>query len=227
LTTDRQRTAFDAVLVLALVLECVGALGVAVRDGSGIAQLGTSFALGAAVVVALGGHARAAWIVAAWLVIAALLDMNGDQPFALLALPSQAARFGVAIAIARPRFAIPILRVAASLTFLGHGIEAIGLHPKFVAYIQHAGGLVGWPVTAETTAALLRLIGTLDLVVATAILLRAPRRAAAGYMTVWGTITALARTVYAGPAGIPDTLVRAANPGGPLALWLSWRRDES
>lgn len=214
-------------LVLALVLECVGALGVAVRDGNGIAQLGTSFALGAAVVVALGGHARAAWIVAAWFVTAALLKMIGDEPFALLALPCQAARFGVAIAIARPRFAIPILRVAASLTFLGHGTEAIGLHPKFIAYIQHTGGLVGCHVSDETTTMMLRVIGTIDLVLAGAILLRPARRVTAGYMTFWGTITALARTVYAGPAGIPDTLIRAANPGAPLALLLAWRPKRS
>lgn len=223
LANQRQRSAFDTVLVLALVLECVGGLGVAVREGTGLEQIGTAFALGAAVVVALGGHARAAWLVAAWFVTAAVLETMGGGQFAMLALPCKAARFGVAMAIARPQSALPILRVSAALTFAGHGMEAIGLHPKFMAYIQHTAGLVGCAVSDAATMVMLRVIGAIDVVLAVAILVRPTRGVAAGYMTFWGTITALARTVYAGPAGIPDTIVRAANPGAPLAVWLACR----
>ena len=56
--------------------------------------------------------------------------------------------------------------------------------------------------------------------------MNAPRPWVAGYMGAWGIITALARVVYAGPAGLADCLVRAANGGAPLALWLGWRERE-
>jgi len=214
--------------VLALVLECAGALVIAVREGGTIEQVGAALALGAAVLVALRGERRAAYVVAAWFATAAVLQMVADaEPFAWLAVPSQAARYGIALAIAQPRLAIPILRVATSLTFIGHGLEAMGQHPKFVAYIQHTGGLVGLQISDAITASLLRLIGAVDVVVAVLLFTRGPRRAAAGYMTVWGCITALARTVYAGPAGIPDTLVRAANSGAPLALLFVWRKPKT
>jgi hypothetical protein len=224
LTSERPRATAELVLVLALVLECAGALAIAVREGGTFQQAGTALALGAAVLVALRGERRAAWVVAAWFVVAALTKtIAATEPFAWLALPAQAARYGIALAIAQPRLAVPILRIATSLTFVGHGFEAIGQHPKFIAYIQHTGGLVGVSVSDAITASLLRLIGAVDLLVAVLLFIPLPRRSAAGYMSVWGCITALARTVYAGPAGIPDTLVRAANSGGPLALWLSWR----
>jgi hypothetical protein len=215
LTSERPRATAELVLVLALVLECAGALAIAVREGGTFQQAGTALALGAAVLVALRGERRAAWVVAAWFVVAALTKtIAATEPFAWLALPAQAARYGIALAIAQPRLAVPILRIATSLTFVGHGFEA---------YIQHTGGLVGVSVSDAITASLLRLIGAVDLLVAVLLFIPLPRRSAAGYMSVWGCITALARTVYAGPAGIPDTLVRAANSGGPLALWLSWR----
>lgn len=214
--------------MVALVLECAGAFGIAVDTGSPLQQVGAVLALGAAVLVALRGERRAAYAIFAWFVAAAVVKMvAADEPFAWLALPSQAARYGLALAIAQPRLAMPILRVATSLTFIGHGLEAIGQHPKFIAYIQHAGGLVGLQITDAITASLLRLIGAVDLVVAVMLFIRVPRRAAAGYMGAWGCITALARTVYAGPAGIPETLVRAANAGAPLALWFAWREPKA
>jgi hypothetical protein len=214
----------DAVLALVLVLECVGELGIGVRDGSELEILGPALALGAALLVALRGERRAAYVVAAWFLTAAALKMVTDtEPNSWLALVSQAARYGVPLAVAQPRLAIPILRAAASLTFIGHGVQALTLQPIFVAYLQHTGGLVGLPVSDGGAAIMLRVIGTVDVVVALALLLRGPRPLAAGYMSGWGTITALARIVYAGPAGIVDALVRAGNAGAPLVLWLGWR----
>ena len=40
-----------------------------------------------------------------------------------------------------PARSISILEVATSLTFAAHGLEALGVHPQFVEYIQYAGGL--------------------------------------------------------------------------------------
>jgi hypothetical protein len=128
--------------------------------------------------------------------------------------------------VALPRSAVPILRVCASLTFIGHGIEALSLKPIFVAYLQTAVDRVGLTLPYDVAVVILRVIGTVDILVGTALSLRGPRPWVAGYMTAWGIVTALARVVYAGPAGLVDCLVRAANGGAPLVLWLGWRRRE-
>jgi hypothetical protein len=217
----------DAVLAVVLVLECVGALGMALHAGQGLETVGAALAMGAAVLFAVRRERRAAYVVAGWFVTAAVLKMvTSTEPNSSLALVSQAARYGVALAVAQPRLAVPILRIAASLTFIGHGIQALTLQPIFVAYLQHTGGLVALHVSDGAAATMLRVIGTVDLVVALALLGRGPRPLTAGYMSVWGTITALARMVYAGPAGLGETLIRAANAGAPLALWLGWRAGE-
>jgi hypothetical protein len=213
----------DAILLVVLVLECAGALGVAVRDAGTSQQIGAALALLAAVVVAVRGDTRLAWVVAAWFATMSVLKaVAAVEPWAWLAPASQAPRWGLPIAIALPRHAMPILRASASLCFAGHGIEAIGLHPQFVAYIQHSGALVGLDLSA-LAAPMLRVIGSIDLGVAAAMLVRGPRPVAAGYMSIWACITALARTVYAGAAGIPDSLIRAGHVGAPLALLSMWR----
>lgn len=215
-----------AVLVPILVLECVGALGIALRGDQPYEQVGAGLALATALFVAVRRERRAAYVVAGWFLATTVLQVvTSTEPDGWLELASHAARYGVALAVAQPRLAIPILRVAASLTFIGHGLEAIGLRPIFVAYLQHTSELVGQHLSYGGAAIMLRVIGTLDILVALALLRRGARSWPAGYMSVWGTITALARIVYAGPAGIVDALVRAANPGAPLALWLAWRPD--
>lgn len=223
-TPARPRALVDALLAAVMVLQCVGALGIAVRQGHVVEQVGTALALGAALLVALRGERRAAWVVAGWFFAEALYEtLTGSEPTAMLDLGCHAARYGVPLAVALPRSAVPILRAAASLTFIGHGIEALCLKPIFVAYIQVAGSHVGLAISHPVAAGLLRAIGTVDVVVGIALSLRGPRPWVAGYMSAWGIITALARVVYAGPAGLVDCLLRAANGGAPLALWLGWR----
>lgn len=223
----RARSSVDTTLAVVLVLECLGAFGVAVRSGHAFEQVGTAVALGAAFVVALRGERRAAYLVAGWFLWDAAFETAvGKGPLSSLELVCHAARYGVALAVAQPRMAAPILRVAASLTFLGHGLEALALKPIFLAYLQHTGGLVGLPLSYDAAAVMLRVIGTVDLVVGTALLWRGPRPWLTGYMGAWGIITALARVVYAGPAGLVDALVRAGNGGAPLALWLEGRERE-
>lgn len=210
-----------------MVLQCVGALGIAARQGHLVEQVGTALALGAALLVALRGERRAAWVVAGWFFAEALHEtLTGSEPTAMLDLGCHAARYGVALAVAMPGLAVPILRVAASLTFIGHGIEALLSKPIFVAYIQVAGSHVGLAIPHQVAASVLRAIGTVDVGVGIALSLRGPRPFVAGYMSVWGIITALARVVYAGPAGLADCILRAANGGAPLALWLGWRERE-
>lgn len=214
-------------LGLVLVLECMGALGLAVRGGQAYELWGTGLALAASLLVVLGGRSWAAYGVAGWFLTAALLKTaTAADPLTALALVSQAARYGVALAVALPRVAGPILRAAACLTFAGHGLQAIGLQPIFVEYLQSAGALVGVVISAERAAIMLWVIGTVDLLVAASLLRRGPRLATAGYMSVWGTLTALVRIVHGGPVGVLEASIRAANAGAPLALWLGWRHAE-
>jgi hypothetical protein len=209
-----------------LVLQSVGALGVAIGGTSTVHQVGAAAALAAALVVAFGRVEKAAYVVVGWFLIAALSQtFGGLEPFGYLAVGAHAIRYGVALAIVMPEHAFRILRVGTSLTFAVHGLEAIGLHPQFVEYILHTAGLVGLPLSEIATRYVLQMIGVVDLVVAGSLLLPRPRPITAGYMAIWGTITAFARTVYAGPAGLPETLIRASHAGGPLALLLSWRPD--
>lgn len=223
----RARTTVDLVLTVVLVLQCCGALGIALRQGHLVEQVGTALVLAAALLVAARGERRAAWVVAAWFFAEAVrVTFTGTEPTAVLDLGCHAARYGVALAVALPRAAAPILRVCASLTFIGHGLEALALEPIFVAYLQVAADRVGIALPYDVAAVVLRVIGTVDILVGTALSLRGPRPWAAGYMGAWGIITALARVVYAGPAGLVDCLVRAANGGAPLALWLRWRARE-
>lgn len=224
LADARARTTVDLVLAVVLVLQCCGAVGIAIRQGHLASQAATALALAAALLVAVRGERRAAWVVAAWFFAEAVHEtFTGTEPTAVLDLGCHAARYGVALAVALPRSAVPILRICASLTFIGHGIEALSLKPIFVAYLQVAADRVGLALSYDVTVILLRVIGTVDILVGTALSLRGPRPWVAGYMSVWGIITALARVVYAGPAGLVDCLVRAANGGAPLALWLGWR----
>lgn len=224
----RQRAIIDTLLAVIMVLQCVGALGIAARGGHGVVeQVGTALALGAALLVAVRGERRAAWVVAGWFFAEALHEtLTGHEPTAVLDLGCHAARYGVPLAVALPGSAVPILRIAATLTFIGHGLEAVMLEPIFIAYIQVAGSHVGLAISHHAAAAALRVIGTIDVVVGLALLRPGPRPWVAGYMSAWGMITALARVVYAGPAGLVDCILRAANGGAPLALWLGWRERE-
>ena len=227
LADARQRGTVDTLLAVVMVLECVGALGIAARQGHAIEQAGTALALAAALIVALRGERRAAWVVGGWFFAEALHEtFTGLEPTAVLDLGCHAARYGLPLAVALPGARVPILRAAASLTFIGHGIEALLLKPIFVAYIQVAGSHMGLEIPHHVAAGLLRVIGTVDVVVGIALPLGGPRPWVAGYMSGWGMITALARVVYAGPAGIVDCILRAANGGAPLALWLGWREPE-
>jgi hypothetical protein len=115
-----------------------------------------------------------------------------------------------------------LLRIAVAATFVGHGLEALDHHAKFIDYIYSAGDLLGQAHDEQLARRLLTGIGLLDLVVATALLaVRLP--AVALWMACWGLLTACARMVHLGASGWPETAIRATNAGLPLALMLMWR----
>ncbi|NRB65340.1 MAG: hypothetical protein HRU40_20375 [Saprospiraceae bacterium] len=84
---------------------------------------------------------------------------------------------------------------ACSLTFIGHGLYALGWFPRPGHFIQMTLDITGW---SESNCILfLKTAGWLDLIVAVGIQVpwRRIRIWSAGYMVFWGSVTALARIV--------------------------------
>lgn len=175
--------------------------------------------------------------VAAWHVLVPLAEtIMGGHFLSAWTLPAHAARIAAPLALAAiepwpGRFAgsrvrlegtVWLLRVAAACTFAVHGYEALRLNPQFIDYlIAAADRCLGWKLPESQAVLALNIIGVVD-VLAAAGLLVARLRWLAAYMAFWGTVTALARVVYAGlPVGY-ETLVRAAHAGVPLAICLYW-----
>jgi hypothetical protein len=120
-----------------------------------------------------------------------------------------------------------ILRLGASLCFIGHG--AFGFITK-AAWLPYFG-LAGIPESVAWQ--LMPWIGAVDVFMGIAVLF-APWRLAAVYMVIWGTWTALLRPL-AGES-IFEAVERAGNYGVPLALlvmagprhmWGRWDRTTS
>ena len=120
-----------------------------------------------------------------------------------------------------------LLRLGAAFCFIGHG--AFGLLRK-EAWLPYFA-LVG--IGPEAAAALMPLVGTVDIVAGVLLLVR-PRPVVAAYMAVWAVWTALLRPLTGEPAW--EALERAGNYGVPAALlllmafrgrvgdWRSWVR---
>lgn len=103
-----------------------------------------------------------------------------------------------------------ILRIGLFGEFLGHGVFAWQLKPRFLEMLAAMTGIAGQ--TAET---LMRTIGALDIVVGVLAILK-PIRIVLIYAAIWGFLTAVARPVAGDP--IWDFVERWANWAVPLAL---------
>jgi hypothetical protein len=114
-----------------------------------------------------------------------------------------------------------LLRAAACLTFLAHGLKSYALSPVFVDYLISAGAGIGWQMSQSLAEALLRIIGVLDITAAT-LIIAVRWRAVAFYMATWALIGALARMVQSGWEAHFEVLVRAGNYCVPLIIGLIW-----
>ena len=141
-------------------------------------------------------------------------------PLALLVLVSDP-RAG-SVSKLRLNVAIWILRVAASLTFLAHGLQSWFLSPAFVDYLLSAADMIGWDVSQTAAERALRIIGAADVVLA-ALIIITRWRVVAFYMAAWALIAALARVVQAGFGVHYEVLIRAGNYCVPLVIGLSWQ----
>lgn len=103
-----------------------------------------------------------------------------------------------------------ILRLGLFGEFLGHGIFAWQLKPRFLEMLAAMTGIAGQ--TAET---LMRAIGGIDIVVGILAIVK-PIRIVLIYAALWGFLTALARPIAGDP--IWDFVERWANWAVPLAL---------
>ncbi len=115
-----------------------------------------------------------------------------------------------------------LLRWAAAITFAVHGYEALRSNSRFVDLLLSADQrFLSGALSEHVSRQILLPIGVIDLALAVAILV-GRWRPIAGYMAVWGLITALSRTVHSGWDGLWETLIRAPNCGVPLAICLYW-----
>ena len=103
-----------------------------------------------------------------------------------------------------------ILRIGVFGTFLGHGIFALQLKPRFIEMLT---AFIG--VTGTLANNLMYLIGTIDVIVAVFALFY-PFRLMLIYASIWGFLTALARPIANDP--IWDFVERWSNWAAPLAL---------
>ncbi|TPV93219.1 MAG: hypothetical protein B7733_21895 [Myxococcales bacterium FL481] len=193
----------------------------------GLAWLG----LGAGLVVATRGTKGLAVAMTGLLCASSLATWyQGGKPFPALTLPAHATRLALPLAVAfafdpsvrgtrRVQHLEWILRISAALTFTAHGLEALRLHPRFVDLLIVASDrLVGIRLPQSGAEMTLRIIGLVDIVVAFAAVACKRVGIVAGYMALWGLVTAISRTIHSGWWGVTETAIRAANVGVPLAL---------
>lgn len=117
-----------------------------------------------------------------------------------------------------------ILRWAIVVTFVTHGVEAIRLNPAFVDLLIGSASNLLWLTLSESVAnIMLYIIGAIDVILA-GLLIFMRWRWVPAYLAFWGFVTACSRITAAGLIGFasayPETLIRAANGGAPLALFI-------
>lgn len=132
-----------------------------------------------------------------------------------------------------------VLKAATAITFLGHGLFAIGYFPVPGNFIDLTIKILG--VDEPQARMVLQFAGALDIALAAAMLTSSrATRIALAYATAWGLLTALARPVaylasaIAAPGGfsmwglaywVTEALSRAAHVGVPLSALLLARAE--
>ena len=202
---------------------------------SGIDRFGAALMVGV-VISALVRPSRVLLLAGAtWMLCVAFA--RWDNPGATadgLAPLSHAVRIGALLALAllsgrpdlerRPAAGLVgwVLLLGTSLTFVGHGIEALQHSGPFVDLI--IGTVKRWTghrLSQASAEQLLTVIGLQDFILAALLLLRRWRWIA-GWMAIWGLATALSRVTSMGLDSWHHSLLRLANGGVPLTLFLAW-----
>ncbi|MGB7326047.1 MAG: hypothetical protein WBD31_14335 [Rubripirellula sp.] len=176
--------------------------------------------------------------VAAWMIALSIADMARAAVYGELALAEHAVRYAAPLALLMltrrnqsppktlddshnsARYALTLLVIAASATFVAHGYKAIDRYAPFTDLILLSDlQWTGFGLSQSTAERVLVIIGAVDGIIAIA-LVAFRLRFAAAYMGVWGVITAASRMSALGYEAWPETVLRAANGGVPLAILL-------
>ncbi|NQZ58972.1 MAG: hypothetical protein HRT88_16085 [Lentisphaeraceae bacterium] len=179
--------------------------------------------------------------ISAWLILQAhAIGLNGGKMFSELTLLAHATRWGAPLALwyllycnkkdisttrpkQPPKIFIILLSLCCSMTFAIHGWEAFNLNPPFEDLIYSCSGLIGWEISTPTAHLLLKLIGSMDILLAgVALFVRLPKLFL--WMACWGFITALSRPLALGLESWAEMAVRIANCGLPLVLYIIFRK---
>lgn len=128
------------------------------------------------------------------------------------------------------------ISVAAALTFIGHGLYAVGYYPVPAHYQTMTMELLA--LSEVGAKSFLVLMGYLDFAAAAAIFIPCIRRLGLIYMILWGGCTALARLLtmfepaqqwYGLDEAVGETLVRTSHWALPLVLFAllpMWKKNK-
>jgi len=133
------------------------------------------------------------------------------------------------IAIFKPQWKLLFLmKIAIALTFIGHGLYALGYYPIPAHFVQMT--IDGFGIGENEAITFLQIVGILDLIIAIGIFVPYLKKPSLIYAIVWGTMTAFARLVANFDINMPvqslhewlyEVLFRLAHGGIPLILLLS------
>jgi hypothetical protein len=124
---------------------------------------------------------------------------------------------------------IAVVTVGAALTFVGHGLYAVGFHPVPLSYQTMTMKLLG--CSQDFALVFLQVVGWLDFVAAACLFIRPLKIVGLIYMIGWGLATAFARILsHYSPAGFnpwgAETFVRTSHWLLPLILLgVIWKSD--
>lgn len=169
----------------------------------------------AGLVLALDAFAR--WVEVDWQFAMSIEHaLQVFTPFALLMILGRAKT--------RPTW-ILLTIAAISLTFVGHGLYALGFHAVPLNFQTMTMKLLG--CEQETALLFLRIVGWLDLVAVVGLWFPTTRRWALFYMIAWGAATALARPLAYGSLDpwLAEMLVRTPHWLFPLLLFFGLSKN--
>ncbi len=126
------------------------------------------------------------------------------------------------------------MKVAIALTFVSHGLYALGIYPIPGNFVEMTMNIL--PIGQTNAILFLNIAGALDILVAILIFLPQPiAKWAVLYATIWGLLTALARVVGHFDFGLPfesilewlyATVYRLPHAAIPVAVYLYLKEFE-
>lgn len=124
------------------------------------------------------------------------------------------------------------MKIAIALTFIGHGLYALGYYPVPAHFVQMM--IDGFGIDEAASMTFLKIVGILDLIVAVGIFIPYLQTPSLIYCVIWGTMTAFARIIAHFDFDIPllslhqwfyEVLFRLVHGGIPL--WVLWQQQKS